>query len=89
MNPRRQVAPWWFVAIVVIAALPVFSTPWMLSLCNPADATMKTYIWLYPVAIVASAYYCIVSYCPRRLLAWIMLVFMVLIDASMFYLTLA
>lgn len=87
-TPRRlhnTNAPWWFVALIILGIAPLGSTPAMVSYCPPDSSMLRTFIWCYPVAIVASAFYAWVSYRPRPLLAWIMLIFMFLIDASMIY----
>ena len=79
--------PWWFITLTVVALLPVFSLPAMIGACPAGNDMMKMMIWMYPVVMAASAYYATVSYTPRTTLAWLMLLFMWLIDASMIYLT--
>lgn len=83
---RFQRPPWWFIALIAVALVPVFQLPAMMGSDNAALDTLKMLLWGYPVALVASAYYAFVSYSSRQLLAWIMLIFMVMIDASMIYL---
>lgn len=78
-------APWWFVLLIVLCLAPLGSTPAMVGYCPPGSTMLRTFVWCYPVAIVASAYYSWVSYRTRTLLAWIMLIFMLLIDISMIY----
>lgn len=79
-------SPWWFRALVDLAIFPMFSFPVMLGALPSGYTFMQVMLWLYPVVIVASAWYARISYRERNTLAWIMLIFMWLIDASMWYL---
>lgn len=79
-------SPLWFRTLVDLAIFPMFSFPVMLSVLPPGYTFMQVMLWLYPVVIVASAWLARVSYRERNTLAWIMLIFMWLIDASMWYL---
>lgn len=85
-SSRQPRSPWWFTVLIVLALSPVFSLPAMLSACPREIPFYQAMVWLYPVAVSASGYYAWVSYRDRGVIAWIMLVFMVLVDASMCYL---
>lgn len=83
---QSNTPPWWFLVILLIAIAPIGSAPAMISEAPAGDVAMKTYAYFYPLVIAASAFYAWTQYYTRTLLAWIMAIFMYLVDASMLYL---
>lgn len=80
MNPNPT--PWWFTALLVLAALPMFSAVYFVA-ATPAGSEAKWLSWLYPAYVVISAVCAWICYPDRRALAWILLILMILSDAGM------
>lgn len=81
MNSDMQRTPWWMSVIIVVLSLPVFSLPYLLSVCAPG---LKTFVWLYPLYVLVAAWLAWICYPRRRLLSWILLIVMVLTHVAMF-----
>lgn len=85
----RRRAPWYVWLLALLLVLPAGSMPELLARLQAGDTVTRTYVLLYPVALVASAWYAVAGYRQRPLLSWIMLAFMAAITASVFYLVLS
>lgn len=80
MNP--QPTPWWFIALAVILAIPVLSTPMLYAATEP-DTQARLLTWLYPFYGIGSAVSACLCYRDRRALAWILLILLALSNAGM------
>lgn len=65
-------APKWFAAVVIIAALPIFQLPLLLSIAPANQSGIRTMLWIYPVYAVVAAYLAWQCYPQRKALAWIL-----------------
>lgn len=86
-TPRRH-APAWVTAIVVAAAMPVVSMPWMLSAASVGSGAdiVKTMCYIYPAYVVLTAWLANISYPTRPYMTWILTVLMLLTHAAMWML---
>lgn len=77
----------YFNILVVLAALPLFSTPLMLSQVESGYEMKKYFIYFYPVYVVVAAFLAWQCYrMNRRVMAWILLILMILTDITMWQL---
>lgn len=75
---QQQRTPIWFVVVVIVALLPVFQFPALLSLCPQGDESVKLMIWIYPVYEAVAGWLAWRVWPARRELSWILVVLMVL-----------
>lgn len=80
MNSPAAHTPLWFTALLVLLALPAFSTLYFAS-AVPDD--LRWLAWLYPGYLVLSAVCAHICYVDRRALAWIIAALMAMCDAVM------
>lgn len=81
---KRDV-PKWFIALIIVVALPVAGYPWLLSMwpAGTDGVEDKIIIWVYPAYVVLSGVLAGVCWPRRRAESWILLVLMVLAHAAM------
>lgn len=77
MMPSPPATPRWFTVLVIVATLPVFQMPWLLSVCQPESSAL-TMIWIYPVYALVAAYLAWQCYPQRHAMAWILVVLLLL-----------
>lgn len=83
MKPSRRV-PVWMVCVIIIAALPVFSFPALLSASSASSVEgSKVYLWLYPAYVVAASLLAYQCYGRRTEMSWIIIVLMLLTHVAM------
>ncbi|MDE6556727.1 MAG: hypothetical protein K2K55_07175 [Duncaniella sp.] len=75
-----------FAVLVIILALPLFSTPLILSAAPDADSPLVLFGWMYPFYLIASAWLAWKVYPRRQDLAWILVILMVMSTAAMWWL---
>lgn len=85
MSEKESNMPLWAKIVVITAALPVMSYPWLLAK-TPADSTNEMLIWFYPVYVVVSAVCAWICWPQRREVYWILIALMLLTHAAMFLL---
>lgn len=75
------------VCVIIIAALPVFSFPFLLSvsLAESAEGS-KVYLWLYPAYVAAASLLAYQCYGRRTEMSWIIVALMLLTHAAMWVL---
>lgn len=78
--------PRWMTALIVLCSLPVVTLPYLLSLA-PAEGEIKTFVWLYPIYTLASAFLAYQCYARRSEITWILLILMILSHLAMISLT--
>lgn len=78
--------PLWVTAVIIIAMLPIFQYPWLLSRLTDTDNTIRTLLWAYPIYVVLSGALAWVSYSTRPAVSWILIALMLLSHISMFLL---
>lgn len=76
--------PKWFIAVVVIAMLPMLAWPTLLSRCSE-DSPIKLFVWLLPAYVIASGICALLCYSERREVAWILIVLMLLTQSALIY----
>lgn len=84
--PRPQRAPWWFVVLLLIVALPTMAfIPQAVHIVSEAEWLGSSYVgWIYPLYVVLSALLAWICYPERRTVAWILLALMALVDLALF-----
>lgn len=70
-------------ALIVLCSLPVVTLPYLLSLAPP-EGEIKTFVWLYPIYTLASAYLAYQCYARRSEITWILLFLMILSHLAIF-----
>ncbi len=70
-------------ALIVLCSLPVVTLPYLLSLA-PAEGEIKTFVWLYPIYTLASAFLAYQCYARRNEITWILLFLMILSHLAIF-----
>ena len=80
--------PIWLTILIVICSLPVVMLPYLLSQAS-AEGGIKTFLWIYPIYTIASAYLAYQSYANRREMTWILLIIMILTHLSIFLLVMS
>lgn len=78
MLTSQEKAPKWFTAIVIIAVLPIFQLPLLLSIASGDQQGIHTMIWIYPIYAIVAAYLAWQCYPQRRALAWILIALLLL-----------
>lgn len=77
----------YFNLLVILAALPLFSTPLMFSQVENGYELKKYFLYFYPVYILVAAF--LAWQCHRlgrRTVAWVLLILMILTDITMWQL---
>ena len=74
--------PIWFIIIIIIFLLPVFSFPKLLSLVAPGDDGALTFVWIYPFYMLLSAWLAYSAYRTRTYISVILLLLMALSTAA-------
>ena len=77
--------PGWFLAVVIVVALPVFQFPVLLANC-PADSPDRAMIWFYPFYVIMTGFLAYITYPRRPVLAWLLLALMILTHAAIWLL---
>lgn len=77
MMPSTPSVPRWFLAVVIMALLPLLWFPYLLDIC-PAESHSRTILWIYPFYAVMSGYLSWQCYPQRRVVAWILIVLLIL-----------
>ncbi|MCH5347332.1 MAG: hypothetical protein J1E63_09490 [Muribaculaceae bacterium] len=87
-GPSERRAPWWVIAIIVIAALPAVSFPRLLADIGATglQETVRLLLWGYPFYIVAAAWLAVISYRRRPYVTWILVALMVLTHFAIYIL---
>lgn len=70
-------APRWFVAVVIVALLPLFQFPLLLGICPP-ESEARIFLWLYPIYALTAGYLAWRCYPQRHLMAWILIALLLL-----------
>ena len=70
--------PAWITILIIIVALPLFSTPALLGMLPAADSPARVFVWIYPFYMVVAAYLAWKAYPQRSYLTWLLLILMVL-----------
>lgn len=83
MLNRQGQTPLWALAIIIIAALPVFSFP---ALLTSAPSDLRAIVWLYPLYVLTAAWLAWACWPTRRLMSWILIVLMLLSHGAMWML---
>lgn len=77
----------YFNILVILAALPVLSTPLMLSVATEGYELKKYFIFFYPVYIIVAAFLSWQCFrLDRKTVAWILLILMILTDITIWQL---
>ncbi len=85
MSDKRQPrTPRWFLMVTVLFMLPVLGFPTLLGKC-PDDSPLTTFVWFYPLYVLAAGICALMCYPARRELAWIQLVIMLLTHIALWY----
>lgn len=77
--------PLWAKLLIIASALPVLAYPWLLS-ASAADTEERTFLWFYPIYVVASVICAWICWPERREVYWILIVLMLLTHAAIFFL---
>lgn len=72
--------PLWVDIVIIVCMMPVIAFPSLLS-C-PADSTVRTLLWCYPLYVFAAGWLARISWAERPYMTWILLVLMLLNHAS-------
>ena len=75
----------WIKIIIIVCSLPVCSMPWLLRLCPPED-TAKTFLYIYPLYVLMTAWLAWRNIQLRPAVTWILLAVMLLTHAAMWLL---
>lgn len=79
--------PRWFIALAVIAALPIFSFPALLSM-TPPGTPARAFIYLYIPYTILAAWLACLCYPRRATVAWMVLALLLLTHAAIWALAL-
>ena len=75
--------PRWVTLLIVIVALPLFTTPELLSRCPMQPSLARTLVWGYPFYMLIAAVLAWVSWGQRPYMTWLLLTIMVLTTVAM------
>ncbi len=75
---KKTDVPLWMTILIIVVMLPVLSFPFMLSHC-PEDGGIKTFVWIYPIYVIAAGFLSYQCYPQRKEITYILLVLMVLV----------
>lgn len=87
-NDNRRGVPPKVTILIIVFMLPVLAFPTLLSL-TPAGSAARTFVWFYPVYVIAAGICARICYPERRDVMWILLVLMALSHAAMWALVIA
>ena len=78
--------PWWFIAILVLIALPTFTfIPQASHIVEEAEWLGSNYVgWIYPLCIAMCCLFAWATYPQRRTVAWILATVVAMIDLGLF-----
>lgn len=76
-----------FRLIALLCCLPLLGAPELIGRC-PTEGSAKTFVMLYPIYVVLTAYLAVKSYPERPTLAWILLALLLLTHAAIWLLIL-
>ena len=82
LKPRR---PWWLTLIIILLILPAFSTPWLLA-DAPGESILEMLVKWFPAFLLLAGACAWFAWPQRHDVAWILLVIMLLSDATLFML---
>lgn len=74
--------------LILLLALPLFATPWMLGCLDPTSAiypTMRLMVWFYPFYMLLSSWLAWRSMRERPTVTWVLLVLEILTTAAIVY----
>ncbi len=83
--PQGGRAPVWFVLLLVVLSLPLFSFIYFIG-ATEEGTTARALAWMYPIYVVMSAVCAYICYPDRRELSWILVVLLGARDAGMWLL---
>ena len=81
VTPLKR-APWWFITLMVLLALPLFSLLYLVN-HTPEGSIDRVLAWLFPLYAVLSAVCACICYPDRRELAWILAALLAASDVCM------
>lgn len=81
MSGKYSNMPLWAKIVIIVAALPVLAYPWLLS-ASAADSEERTFLWFYPIYVVASVICAWICWPDRREVSWILIIIMLFSHAS-------
>lgn len=74
--------PWWIIVLIIIAMLPGFSFPQLLSATEP-DTQARVFVWLYPAYLLAAGWLAYICYPRRQTVTWMILILMLMTHAAL------
>lgn len=77
--------PWWFKVLVIVCALPVLASPFLLA-DAPEDGIAHSLVIFYPAYVIVAAICALICYGRRPEVSWILVVLMLLTHAGMWVL---
>lgn len=86
-SPSRRRVPLWVNVLIVLCMLPALAFPQMLSM-TVAGSPVRTFVWLYPLYVLASGWFARICYPQRADLTWVLLAVLLLAHAAMWMLVL-
>lgn len=86
--PNLNRRPWWLLVIIIIAALPVFAFPTLLSLMNEVNSEIKIITWFYLYYVIGTAYLAWICWPERKYMTWILLVLLLMSHVAIWCLAL-
>lgn len=86
MNPDAK-TPWWMIVLIIIAMLPGFSFPKLLS-STEADTQARLFVWLYPAYLLLAGWLAYICYPRRHDITWMILILMLLTHTALWTLIL-
>ncbi len=84
MTPTTPNTPKWMIAIIILVAAPVIQMPYLIVSSAKEISTM---LYIYPLYVLASAYFAWLSYTQRPIVTWILIILMLLSHSAMWILT--
>ncbi|MBD5210172.1 MAG: hypothetical protein HDS77_02700 [Bacteroidales bacterium] len=85
MKESRRV-PVWVTVVIILAALPVFAFPAMLSASKAIAGEERYFLWIYPAYVLAAALLAYQCYGRRTVMTWIIVFLMILTHGAMWVL---
>lgn len=83
----RDKVPGWFLAVIIIGAIPVFQFPILLNSCPP-ESPDRALLWIYPFYVLMTAWLSYICYPRRQTMAWILICLMILTHFAIWQLAL-
>ncbi|MDE5655903.1 MAG: hypothetical protein K2I19_02345 [Muribaculaceae bacterium] len=85
MSHKRQPrVPRRFLVVTILFMLPVLGFPTLLGKCSD-DSPLTSFVWFYPLYVLAAGICALMCYRDRRELAWILLAIMLLTHIALWY----